>query len=103
MQRTRSRDMKKWAILAALVSLVGGTAVAATNTTFFVDGDELLRYCQSRNKIQVGMCNGFIVGVSDGSTSNSPDAGTGFCQPVKTTRGVLQSLVVKWLETHPAD
>ena len=95
--------MKTWAVLTALVTLAGGTATAATNTTFFIDGDELLGYCHSRNQIQVGMCNGIIVGVSDGATSSAVDAGTGFCQPVTTTRGMLQSLVVKWLEAHPAD
>jgi hypothetical protein len=94
---------RKWPALAALIALAGGPALAATNTTFFVDGDELLRYCHSGKEIQRALCNGIIVGVSDGATSNAPDAGTGFCQPVKTTRGMLQSLVVKWLESHPAD
>ena len=92
-----------WPALAALVALAGGPLLAATNTTFFVDGDELLRYCHSGREIQRGLCNGIIVGVSDGASSTAPEAGTGFCQPVKTTRGMLQSLVVKWLEAHPAD
>jgi hypothetical protein len=88
-----------------VVAVGGGAAVAmaATNTTFFVDGDELLRYCRSTRELQRGLCNGIIVGVSDGATSSAPDAGTGFCQPVKTTRGMLQTLVVKWLEAHPND
>jgi len=95
--------MKTWAVLAALVPMIGGAAAAATNTTFFMNGEDLLQYCQSRSKVEVGMCSAFIVGVSDGTTSNASYAGTGFCQPVRTTRGALQSLVVTWLAAHPAD
>ena len=89
--------------LVAFICFAGGTAIAATNTTFFVDGDELLRYSQSRSEIQRGLCNGIIIGVSDGATANAPDAGPGFCEPVKATRGMLQGLVVKWLERHATD
>jgi hypothetical protein len=92
-----------WPALVAFLCFACGTAIAATNTTFFIDGDELLHYCQSRSEIRRGLCNGIIIGVSDGATANAPDDGTGFCHPVKTTRGMLQSLVVKWLEAHPAD
>jgi hypothetical protein len=97
--------MKIALVLASLIGIggVGVGAYAAANDTYFVDGNELLRYCRTRDQTQAGLCGGFIIGVSDGTTANAGDAGTSFCEPVKATRGLLRDIVVKWLDAHPDD
>jgi len=74
----------------------------------FADGNSLLKNCKAldsqdtRNLMGIGLCAGYLQGVSDLNgfyeVSKLP---TFFCMPDKVSYGQKAKVVIKYLEDHP--
>jgi hypothetical protein len=94
--------IKKLVTIAALAMLLGSPASYAE----FVQGNELVEYCDESNIYDAGICFGYVIGVSDsinvwaGSDSIN---GKVACIPDGVTVRQVMSIFKKYLKENPEE
>jgi hypothetical protein len=82
-------------LLLPLVCLVPPALAADDAVHGFFDGNDLLRWCTSKD----ALCTGYVAGVSDELSRNGPTV----CRPEHVTVEQLRELVTRYLERHPEE
>ena len=97
----------EWAVVKHQMLGAIFTALLSANTHAdsgaFFDGFTLLKYCQSYDLNEAGMCGGYIAGVKD--TTELWESWEGFsssvCVPDTASIGQLAMVVLKYMEANP--
>ena len=88
----------KLLITAALIALINVSTYPAM--AGHVTGNELLKFCESKDLAEWGFCSGFIWGAADGHQLTS-DESASFCSPEDEPSDQMGLVVVKYLREHP--
>lgn len=83
--------IKKLVTIAALAMLLG----SPTSYAEFVQGNELVEYCDESNIYDAGICFGYVIGISDGIDRKVA------CIPDGVTARQVMSIVKKYLKENP--
>jgi len=94
-----SKVIKNISIIVFMLSIF--SSVQANSSSSFIRANQLYTFCSSESKVDIAVCEGYIMGVNDSVYSGHLSNIFEVCYPSGVTPSQLRLVVVKYMKIIP--